>query len=255
LHAATLAWRFAVAAMLAALTTSCQQQIADLDGAFYDGDSRLVHCGVNLDTAANVSIASVDSALDRARGRGEVIEFYAHHPGDTVPIEKIEHVLSGARDRNLAFYTYADFARSSDAGPGLALSFDDTSIDAWFALRPLLQQYHARITFFVSRYRNVGADGRQRLKVLAGDGHDIEPHSVLHLRAPEYVEEHGLNAYVHDEVDPSIEILRNDGYEVHAFAYPFGARTGEIDDAIAKRVPILRSVAFTYALVESPCPH
>ncbi|TMQ17497.1 MAG: hypothetical protein E6J91_10015 [Deltaproteobacteria bacterium] len=243
-----------IGATAGALIASCQQQLSDLDGAFYDGDSRLVHCGVNLDTSANTSIASVDSALDRARDRREVVELYAHHPDDTVPLDKIEHVLAGARDRNLAFFTYADFARSSAAAAGLALSFDDTSIDAWFAMRDLLQQYRARVTFFVSRYRNISADQRQRLKALAADGHDIEAHSVQHLRAPEYVEEHGLNAYVRDEVDPSIEILRNDGYEVHAFAYPFGARTGELDDAIAKRVPILRSVAFTYMLVESPCP-
>jgi hypothetical protein len=250
-----LARRLAVIALLGVAMAGCQEPLSDLDGVFYDGDGRLVHCGVNLDTSARTSIASVDSALDRARDRGEVAELYAHHPGDTVPIEKLEHVLAGARDRGLAFFTYSDFARARPVAPGVALSFDDTSIDAWFAMRPLLQQYHARVTFFVSRYRNISADQRQSLKVLAVDGHDIEPHSVQHLRAPEYVEEHGLNAYVRDEVDPSIEILRNDGYEVHAFAYPFGARTGELDDAIAKRVPILRSVAFTYMLVESPCPH
>ena len=40
---------------------------------------------------------------------------------------------------NLAFVTYADFAHGTDTAPGLALSFDDTSIDSWFALRPLFQ--------------------------------------------------------------------------------------------------------------------
>jgi peptidoglycan/xylan/chitin deacetylase (PgdA/CDA1 family) len=241
--------------VLGAATTSCQQDLADLDGAFYNGDSRLVHCGVNLDTSANTSIASIDAALDRARDRHEVLELYAHHPGDTVPFEKIEHVLAGARDRGLTFVTYSDFARSSDAVAGLALSFDDTSVAAWFSLRPMFQRYAARITFFVSRYQGISPEQRANLKTLAADGHDIEPHSVLHLRAPEYVEEHGINAYVRNEVDPSIAALRNDGYEVHAFAYPFGARTGELDDALVKRVPILRSVAFTYMFVESPCPH
>jgi len=148
----------------------------------------------------------------------------------------------------------ADFARGAGAAPGVALSFDDTSVDAWFALRETFQHYHARITFFVSRYYVLGARLRAELKVLAGDGHDIEPHSVQHMRAPEYVEDHGLNAYVHDEVDPSIAILRSEGFEVHAFAYPFGARTGELDGAIAKRVPVIRSIAYTYMFSESPCP-
>jgi len=232
----------------------CQQQLSDVDGAFYDGDGRLVHCGVNLDTSANVSIASIDSALDRARERGEVVEVYAHHPGQTVPLSKIEHVLAGAHDRGLEFFTYADFARGREVRPGVALSFDDTSVEAWFALREMFQWYDARITFFVSRYRGLGPVQRAQLKTLASDGHDIEPHSVQHMRAPEYVENHGLNAYVHDEVDPSIAILRDEGYEIHAFAYPFGARTGEIDGAIAKRVPVLRAITYTYMFAESPCP-
>jgi peptidoglycan/xylan/chitin deacetylase (PgdA/CDA1 family) len=232
----------------------CQESLADIDGAFYNGDHRRVHCGVNLDTSANVSIASLDSALDRAHDRGEVVELYAHHPGTTVPITKIEHVLAGAAQRGLAFVTYADFARGGGAGPGIALSFDDTSVDAWFALRDRFRQYHARVTFFVSRYHGLGPAQRDELVTLAGDGHDIEPHSVQHMRAPEYVENHGINAYLHDEVDPSIAILERDGFEVHAFAYPFGARTGELDTAIARRVPVIRSITYTYMFAESPCP-
>jgi hypothetical protein len=250
----TVTRALAMSVMVGATFAGCQQQLSELDGAFYDGDGRLVHCGVNLDTSAKNSVASVDSGLDRARDRGEVVELYAHHPGVTVPIEKIVHVLAGAHDRRLGFVTYADFARNTYASPGIALSFDDTSVDAWVALRPLLQQYGARVTFFVSRYRALNDEQHAGLKLLAADGHDVEPHTVLHLRAPDYVESHGLNAYLHDEVDPSIEVLRNDGFEVNAFAYPFGARTSELDAAIAKRVPVIRSVDFTYTGAESPCP-
>jgi peptidoglycan/xylan/chitin deacetylase (PgdA/CDA1 family) len=233
---------------------ACKMQISEIDGAFYDGDGRLVHCGVNLDSSANSGIDSVDAALDRARDRGEVVELYAHHPGATVPVAKIEHVLAAARDRGLAFVTYADFAHGTEVMPGLALSFDDTSIDAWFALRPLFAQYQARVTFFVSRYRFAGAERHDELRQLGADGHDIEAHSANHLRGPEYVEQHGINAYVREEVDPSIKILRDEGFPVEAFAYPFGARTSELDHAIAKRVPVLRSVAFPYEGAGGPCP-
>jgi peptidoglycan/xylan/chitin deacetylase (PgdA/CDA1 family) len=213
-----------------------------------------VHCAINLDTSANNRVYSIDSGLDRARDRGEVVELYAHNPGVTVPLSKLAYVLAGARDRGLAFATYADFARERYTAPGLALSFDDTSVTSWLAARPLFDEYGARVTFFVSRYASLTDAERAGLQVLAGDGHDIEPHSVRHLRAPEYVEDHGLAAYLRDDVDPSIDVMRGDGYEVHAFAYPFGAHTGEIDAAIARRVPVLRSVAFTYTLVDDPCP-
>jgi hypothetical protein len=250
-HAPTLSWRLALVALVAG---GCQLQLDEVDGVFYNGDRRLVHCGVNLDSSANASLESVDSALDRARDRGEVAELYTHNPGMTVPLSKLEHVLAGARDRGLAHFTYADFAHDRPVEAGVALSFDDTSIDAWFALRPMLQQYDARVTFFISRYYTLTPERRDEVRQLAADGHAIEAHSVRHMRAPEYVEQYGLNAYVRDEVDPSIAILRADGYPVEAFAYPFGARTEQLDRAIGKRLPVLRSVAFTYAIVGDPCP-
>jgi peptidoglycan/xylan/chitin deacetylase (PgdA/CDA1 family) len=243
-----------MAAAAGALLAGCQQALSELDGAFYDGDHRLVHCGVNLDSKSGTSLESIDSGLDRARDRREVVELYAHHPGVSVPIDKLEHVLAGARDRGLGFFTYADFAHGREVSPGVALSFDDTSVDAWVALRPLLAQYQAHVTFFVSRYQNLNDDQHAGLLLLAADGHAIEAHSVQHLRAPDYVDDHGLDAYLHDELDPSIDVLRADGFEVTAFAYPFGVRTGELDDAIGKRVPVIRSVAFSYPEVQSPCP-
>lgn len=233
---------------------ACHVELDDVDGAFYDGDRRTVHCAVNLDTSANNRIESLDRGLDRARDRGEVVELYAHAPGISVPVSKIAYVLAGARERGLSYVTYADFARGTESSPGLALSFDDAFVDQWLALRPLLLEYGARVTFFVCRYAQLSDEQRAGLRLLAEDGHAIEPHGAFHLRAPEYVEQHGLDSYLHDEVDPSIAALRADGYEVHAFAYPYGARTGEIDDALARRVPVLRSVAFSYTLVQDPCP-
>lgn len=240
-------------AALAALP-ACHDQIGDVDGAFYDGDGRIVHCAIDLDNTANNDIASIDSGLDRARARGEVVELYAHSPGATVPVARIEHLLAGARDRGLGFVTYSDFARGDYASPGLALSFDDTDVRSWLALRPMFLDYGARITFFVTRYTTLSAEARAGLQTLAADGHEIAAHTVQHFRAPEYVEDHGLSTYLREEVDPSIDVLRNDGFEVNAFAYPFGARTGELDEAIARRVPVIRSVAFTYTLVDDPCP-
>jgi len=241
-------------AVLSMMIAGCQTQLDQIDGVFYNGDHRLVHCAVNLDTSAKASTESIDSALDRARDRGEVVELYTHHPGVTVPVSRIEHVLAGARDRGLAFYTYSDFVHDRPVVPGLALSFDDTAIDAWFALRPLFDQYGAKVTFFVCRYQNVELPQRTELQQLGADGHAIEAHTVNHLRAPDYVEEHGLDAYLHDEVDPSFARLRQDGFAVDAFAYPFGARTSQIDRAIGKRVSVVRSVAFTYDIVGDPCP-
>ena len=150
---------------------------------------------------------------------------------------------------------YADFAAGGTAGPGLALSFDDTSVAAWVATRPLFDQYGAKVTFFVSRFAAMNEADRAGLHTLAGDGHDIEAHSVLHLRAPEYVETSGVRAYLDDEAQPSIDLLTADGFPVVAYAYPFGARTAQLDRALLARVAVVRSVAFPWSGgVESPCP-
>jgi peptidoglycan/xylan/chitin deacetylase (PgdA/CDA1 family) len=214
-----------------------------------------MHCAANLDTEAGNSLDSIDTALDRAAARGEVVELYAHRPDLTVPMATIEHVLAGASARNLPFVTYADFAAGGGTGPGIALSFDDSGVPYWMAARPLLLRYQARVTFFICRYSEMSADTHGQIRALADDGHDIEAHSVLHLRAPSYVEDHGLRAYLDDEALPSIEALRRDGYAVSAYAYPYGARTDELDRAISAHVPLLRSVSFAVSDVDDPCPN
>ena len=248
-HRATVAWLIGSLGI-----AGCRPELDELDGLFYDGDGRAVHCAVDLDDRAGNDLASVDSALDRAAARGETVELYAHKPGVSVPMATIDHVLAGARDRGLAFVTYADFAAGGGLGPGLALSFDDSGVDTWLAARPVFQQYDARATFFVTRYARMDEDTRANIRLLADDGHDIAAHSVNHLRAPTYVEQDGLASYLADEAIPSIEVLRADGYDVTSFAYPFGARTEETDEALLAYVPILRSVTFAIRGVSSPCP-
>jgi peptidoglycan/xylan/chitin deacetylase (PgdA/CDA1 family) len=134
------------------------------------------------------------------------------------------------------------------------LSFDDTSVDAWVSTLPLLAQYHARVTFFVSRYRELSDAQHAELHQLAAAGHDVEAHSVQHLRAPVYVEERGLAAYLADEAQPSIDALVGEGFDVTTYAYPFGDRTSELDRALLARVQLLRSVAFTYPIDSGGCP-
>ena len=237
------------------LLAACSPALDEMNGIFYDGDDRRVHCGANLDEKAKLSTADILAAIDRAADRGEVIELYAHAPGRTVSFERLETVLARARDRGLAFLTYAELAARA-TGPGIALSFDDHSTMEWTSLRPTLMTFGARVTFFVSGYGYLDEAGRAQLRQLAADGHEIAAHTVNHLRAPPYVEENGLGPYLETEVVPSIEILRDDGYEIRSFAYPFGARTSEIDDAILEHVAIVRSIEFPYtASIQSTCPN
>jgi peptidoglycan/xylan/chitin deacetylase (PgdA/CDA1 family) len=165
-------------------------------------------------------------------------------------------VIARAAELGLDFVRYDQLEPGGPARGGVALSFDDTDVQSWLDARPVFQQYDVQATFFVSRYDTFDDDRKAQLRTLGGDGHAIEAHSILHLRATDYVEKYGLAAYLADEAVPSIELLRSDGFAVSAYAYPYGARTHELDRAILTHVDRVRAVTFSLdgPLVADPCP-
>src|SRR5213078_2032002 len=144
-----------------------------------------------------------------------------------------ERALTMADEHHLAYVTFRELDAHAAPRAGLALAFDDNAIDAWFSVRELLAVHGARVTFFVTRWYSRSDAERAELRALADDGHDVEPHSVNHLPAPRYVREHGLGAYLADEVIPSIDGLTRAGYSPPTtYAYPFGRDTAELDAAV-----------------------
>src|SRR5207249_4999198 len=115
-----------------------------------------------------------------------------------------------------------DLAEGGTRRGGLALAFDDNAPDAWVTMRDALAAHGARVTFFVSRWSEMTAPQHAEIVELARDGHDIEPHTVNHLHGPDYVAQHGMDAYLNDEVLPSFQVLVDAGFPPpRAFAYPF----------------------------------
>jgi peptidoglycan/xylan/chitin deacetylase (PgdA/CDA1 family) len=240
---------------LAALC-GCRVDASQAHGAFYAWDDRQVHCALDVDAEARRFLVHIEHAMDRAKQTGEVIELLVHAPGQSLGWKEFEDLLAAARDRDLRFYTYREMADPANAGPGVALQYDDWYADSWMASRDLLARYGAKVTIFVAHYEGLRGDIADMLRMLADDGNDIEPHTVRHLRGPLYVEKRGLDAYINEEVLPSIDVLRADGYPVDAFAYPFGERTSEMDRAIIERghVKVVRSLARPADVGATSCP-
>ena len=92
--------------------------------------------------------------------------------------------------------------------------------------------------------------------MLRADGHAIECHGLNHLKATDYVEDHGLRAFIEDEVVAPLEMMRREGFTPTVFAYPFGARTPEIDRAVLEHVALLRSIDWPIRgpIDFDPCP-
>lgn len=129
---------------------------------------------------------------------------------------------------------------ASVPGGGVILTFDDNYVSDWLTIDATLQRFHWKATFFVTRYADLDADGIDGLHTLQAHGHEIASHGVHHVDAKEFIATHSANEYVAREVMPSIDVLAEQGFPVKAFAYPYGARTAKLDEALLDRVPILR---------------
>jgi peptidoglycan/xylan/chitin deacetylase (PgdA/CDA1 family) len=236
--------RCAFAGCLAVALSGCLRDFDDK--MYFSWDDRRVVCARSIDDLNHVlDFRRVLEHMDAAAADKEVYNLYAHVPGETVSADLIERVLDEAARRNLSFVTYHDMLDHSNPRGGISLAFDDARIDQWFSQRDTFLRHAAHVTFFVTRYHEFSEQGRAELAALAADGHDIEAHGVDHLDATVYAAEHGVDAYVTDQVLPSVEILRADGYPATVFAYPFGARNDELDRAILEHLDLVRSTAGT----------
>jgi hypothetical protein len=172
----------------------------------------------------------------------EVLVLYAHAFPDGVATATLDAVFARARDAGIDTLTFADLARGGPKRPGLAVTFDDLEIDAWYGFRDIFTRYDARATFFVTRYQEWTDDGRQKLHVLYAEGHDIEAHGVHHIKIGDYTGDDGLAGYVSHEVMPSVDILRADGFAPVAFAFPGGVMGNAAVDMLASYIPLTRGI-------------
>ena len=195
----------------------------DSDWLSYGWDDRRVLCSQSVDDLkGGLDLQSVDESFAYAERTSSVALFHAHVPGVTVSRDMIEWMLRNAEVHHMDFVGYDELEPGQPPRAGLAFAFDDQSVDAWMATRDLFAAHGARVTFFVTRFDSYTDEMKVELEQLAADGHDIEAHSVHHLHEGAYVDEYGLDAYVANEVQPSIDILRTTGYAPTTYAFPFG---------------------------------
>ena len=232
--------------VIVALLGGCGTVVSD--ELYFTNDDRALLCAESLDDyLVPVNWDVLQDRIDVAVREQWVLNVYAHAPGVTIADDTLDRALTMFEAAGLAFSTYHLLDPSAPPRAGVVLSFDDDDAAAWTSIQPLLARHHAIATFFVSGYDGWSADDRARLHALADDGHAVEAHTLHHLRADCYPE--GPEAYVRDEVLPSLDALRSDGFAAESFAYPGGDRNDASDAAIAPHVRYLRGTArsCTYA--------
>jgi peptidoglycan/xylan/chitin deacetylase (PgdA/CDA1 family) len=175
----------------------------------------------------------------------DVLVLYGHTPKPNgVTPETIEAVFARAREDGVDILTFADLAKGTEKRSGIVVSFDDTEIDDWYAMRDIYKRYDAHATFFVTKYPEWTDDGRAKLHTLFAEGHSIEAHSMTHPFICPYVAAYGLDAYITNEVMPSMAVLQADGFTPVAYAFPGGSMGNAIVDDLAPMIPITRGITY-----------
>ncbi len=111
-------------------------------------------------------------------------------------------------------------------------------------MRGLLNQYHARVTFFVSQFDSLSEEEIKMLHDLQNDGHEIGSHGAIHVQADSYIKEHTYKEYIANEIEPSISSMKKAGFDPVSFAYPYGSKDWFIDYLLLRKFKNTRGISF-----------
>lgn len=124
----------------------------------------------------------------------------------------------------------------------IALTFDDYNIDNWHTYIPLLDSLNIKATFYVCRYHELSPEQKQKLHVLAAHGHEIGFHTTTHPNLVNVLRTNGMAHVINDEIRKNLALMRQDGFDVKNFAYPYGSQNTQLDCALKPLFKSLRGV-------------
>jgi hypothetical protein len=240
----TLALGPECAVVLALIACHGKTEHNDFGPRFFSSGAR-VQCSKGVDRDHEWKHEALAASLETARDKGIVLHTYGHAP--KLDLDEYLPDFDWATTNGVPLVTFAELA-AGHSGAGWAFTVDDDEVDTWYSWRDKLRAHHAKLTFFVTRFDRLTARQKQELHELAADGHDIEAHGKAHENAVDYVAAHGLDAYLSDEVRPSKDALMLEGYSPIAFAYPYGAHTAAIDEALLREFKLVRTTGAQWCL-------
>lgn len=129
-------------------------------------------------------------------------------------------------------------------GGGVVLTFDDVFVDEWYAADDVMAAYNWKATFFVTKYAELTNQQKEKLHTLNNHGHEIGGHGLNHIKATEYIAQHGIDTYIDTEITPMLEMMQNDGFDIKTFAYPYGDRSPQTDEKLCNYFDIVRATTY-----------
>jgi peptidoglycan/xylan/chitin deacetylase (PgdA/CDA1 family) len=117
---------------------------------------------------------------------------------------------------------------------GVAISFDDRFIEEWYSLRPLFEEFNARVTLYVNG-DTLSYEQISMLRQLANEGHEIAFHGTIHGNAAQLLADHGPDGYAEKEIDPGLAFFRRHGFNPTSYAHPGGTSTRATDSVLLSK--------------------
>lgn len=134
---------------------------------------------------------------------------------------------------------------------GIALTFDDYSIDNWHKYMKLFDSLNVKATFYISNYNRLNQEQKNKLHDLQNHGHEIAFHSTNHVNFLKYANENKCDKLLKEEVMDGLHLMNNDGFFPTTFAYPYGQHNEILDKLLLKYFKSVRALNGTANLSKS----
>lgn len=137
---------------------------------------------------------------------------------------------------------------------GIALTFDDYSIDNWYKYIDLFDSLQVKATFYISNYNLLTNTQKNKLHDIQKRGHEIAFHSSNHVNFLEYAKKEGSDKLIQKEINEGLELMKKDGFYPTTFAYPFGKHNDVLDRLLLQQFKSVRALNGTHDFSRSLAP-
>jgi len=128
------------------------------------------------------------------------------------------------------------------AEPGIALTFDDYSIDNWHTYLPLLDSFGVKATFYISSYHKLSKEQKTELRDIQSHGHEIAFHTTNHYDMVNCLGHMRVRDLMECEIYQDLRKMNRDGFFPRTFAYPFGSHNDFLDQELGKIFKSVRAL-------------
>lgn len=128
------------------------------------------------------------------------------------------------------------------AEPGIALTFDDYSIDNWHQYLPLLDSFGVKATFYISSYHKLSRGQKMELRDLQSHGHEIAFHTTNHYDMVDCLSHMRAKDLIDCEIYQDLRKMNHDGFYPRTFAYPYGSHNEFLDQELGKIFKSVRAL-------------